>query len=146
MAKTLDEILRQSRTDPAALRELAEKAKKAGLTKKVIHIEIDLLTGKLKHQSSPMDSVMHLGMLEFYKVTVISNMLGHAISKEAPEEETPPAPDAPPAPSKPGQGDSDPGEPSYAENAAPEGTTQTGGVAAPAPAAPAAPEGGAPSA
>lgn len=134
MAKTLDEILRQGRTDPAALRELAQKAKDAGLTKKVIHIELDLLTGNLKHQASQMDSIMHLGMIEFYKVTVISGMIGKAISKDTPEEPEAPAPEAAPA---------------SADNAAPEGTTQTAGVAAPAAEAPApaaAPEGGAPSA
>lgn len=94
MAKTLDEILKAGRLDPAAIREMQEKAKKAGLTKKIIHIELDLLTGNLKHDTSPMDNVMLLGMLEFYKVIAIGNMLGRPIAAKdepAPEPETPAA-------------------------------------------------------
>ncbi|MDD5301518.1 MAG: hypothetical protein PHS14_00300 [Elusimicrobia bacterium] len=121
MAKTLDEILKAGRMDPAALRTMQDEAKKAGLTKRVIHIELDLLTGNLKSQATPMDHVMHLGMLEFYKATVLAGMLNRPIAKSDPEPEQPapapeaaaPAADAPaaPQPDRPGQGASDPEAP-----------------------------------
>lgn len=96
MAKTLDEILRAGKMDPAAIRTMQEEAKKAGLTKRIIHIELDLISGNLKSQATPMDHVMHLGMLEFYKATVLGQMLGRAISKE--DEEPAGKPDPAPAP------------------------------------------------
>lgn len=81
MAKTLDEILKSGKLDPAALREMQDQAKKAGLTKRTIHIELDLLTGNMKWQATPMDNVMHLGMIEFYKTSIIAEMLKKPISK-----------------------------------------------------------------
>ena len=95
MAKSLREILSGAEgVDPAVLQKLQAQARVLGIAKKVIHIELDLSTGNLKSQASPMDHVMHLGMLEFYRVTVIANMLNKPISKTDPE--TPPAGD--PAP------------------------------------------------
>lgn len=86
MAKTLDEILRAGgKMDPDQIAKLQTQAKAAGMTKRVIHIELDLLTGNLKSQATPMDHVLHLGMLEFYKATVLGQMLGRAISKPDPE-------------------------------------------------------------
>ena len=99
MAKTLDEILRDgnSRLDPAAIRAIQEQAKKAGLTKRTIHIELDMLTGAMNWQSSPMDNVTHLGMIEFYKTAIVSEIIRKPLSKAAPEAEAP-APEAPAQP------------------------------------------------
>lgn len=113
MGKTLDEILRSGSTklDAAALQQMQAQAKAAGLTKRVIHIELDLLTGNLKSQTTPMDHVMHLGMLEFYKATVLGNMI---LGKAAKTDEPAPEPEPAPGEDKPGTGASDPAAPAPA--------------------------------
>jgi hypothetical protein len=147
MAKTLDEILKAGRLDPAAVREMQEQAKKAGLTKRVIHIELDLLTGNLKSNTTPMDHVMHLGMLEFYKATVLAQMLNKPISKDQPEPAPEPQPETPPDAPAPA---AETPAPSSDVAPYPEGPgvapEAAGPAAEPAPADAPAPEGGAPAA
>ncbi len=75
MAKTLDEILKSGRTDPAAIHALQEQAKKLGLTKRTIQLDLDLMTGQMKHQASKMDAVMHLGIIEFYRAITLAAMV-----------------------------------------------------------------------
>ena len=113
----LEKVLKEGNMSLEELRKMQLQAKELGLSKRVIHIELDLATGNLKSQASPMDHVMHLGMLEFYKATVIGNMLNKPISKNE-EQPLPTVPAAPPSPIIP---------PAEAPAAAPE--------AAPAPAA-----------
>lgn len=97
MAKTLDDILRSAngRTDPATLRAIQDEAKKAGLTKRVIHIELDMFTGNMTWNASPMDNMTHLGMLEFYKAAVLGQILKRPISAPAPTPEAEPGAPAP---------------------------------------------------
>ena len=93
----LEKVLKEGNMSLEGLKKMQFQAKALGLSKRVIHIELDLSTGNLKSQASPMDHVMHLGMLEFYKATVIGNMLNKPISKNE-EQPLPTVPAAPPSP------------------------------------------------
>ena len=138
----LEKVLKEGNMSLEGLRKMQAQAKELGLSKRVIHIELDLATGNLKSQASPMDHVMHLGMLEFYKATVIGNMLNKPISKNE-EQPLPTVPAAPPSPIIP---------PAEAPAAAPEAAPAPAAAPDPAPAPVAAAvvdpktEGGAPAA
>lgn len=138
----LEKVLKEGNMSLEELRKMQLQAKELGLSKRVIHIELDLATGNLKSQASPMDHVMHLGMLEFYKATVIGNMLNKPISKNE-EQPLPTVPAAPPSPIIP---------PAEAPAAAPEAAPAPAAAPDPAPAPVAAAvvdpktEGGAPAA
>ena len=138
----LEKVLKEGNMSLEELRKMQSQAKALGLSKRVIHIELDLATGNLKSQASPMDHVMHLGMLEFYKATVIGNMLNKPISKNE-EQPLPTVPAAPPSPIIP---------PAEAPAAAPEAAPAPAAAPDPAPAPVAAAvvdpktEGGAPAA
>ena len=93
----LEKVLKEGNMSLEGLKKMQFQAKALGLSKRVIHIELDLSTGNLKSQASPMDHVMHLGMLEFYKATVIGNMLNKPISKNE-EQPLPTVPAVPPSP------------------------------------------------
>ena len=93
----LEKVLKEGNMSLEGLKKMQFQAKELGLSKRVIHIELDLATGNLKSQASPMDHVMHLGMLEFYKATVIGNMLNKPISKNE-EQPLPTVPAVPPSP------------------------------------------------
>ena len=138
----LEKVLKEGNMSLEGLKKMQFQAKELGLSKRVIHIELDLATGNLKSQASPMDHVMHLGMLEFYKATVIGNMLNKPISKNE-EQPLPTVPAAPPSPIIP---------PAEAPAAAPEAAPAPAAAPDPAPAPVAAAvvdpktEGGAPAA
>ena len=138
----LEKVLKEGNMSLEELRKMQLQAKELGLSKRVIHIELDLATGNLKSQASPMNHVMHLGMLEFYKATVIGNMLNKPISKNE-EQPLPTVPAAPPSPIIP---------PAEAPAAAPEAAPAPAAAPDPAPAPVAAAvvdpktEGGAPAA
>jgi hypothetical protein len=83
----LKDLLKNGGLDRGALKKLQEQAAGAGLTKKIIHIELDLVTGQLKSSTTPMDNVMILGIIEFYKTTVIAGMLGARVAPPAPPEQ-----------------------------------------------------------
>ena len=154
----LEKVLKEGNMSLEGLKKMQFQAKALGLSKRVIHIELDLSTGNLKSQASPMDHVMHLGMLEFYKATVIANMLNKPISKTDPETPSAgdPAPESQPAaasdtpapePEQAPAGDVPPLA-SEASSAAPEAAPDPAAAPEPAPAPAAAPEteGGAPAA
>ena len=76
MAKTTEEILKGGpggRVDPKMVEAIRADAIKRGLAKRVIHIEYDMLTGGLNAQASNMDMVTHLGILDFYRTTILKN-------------------------------------------------------------------------
>ena len=169
MAKqTLEEIIRSGnggKLDPSLLRKVCAQAAAAGMpnTLRVIHLQLDLLTGQLMSQATPMDGVMHLGMLEFYKALVmagiaipppkvaaaiaklnktISAALMEAIAEAKSEEskpETPPAaspePKAPAAEPEPKVPDAPPATAPEAPPAPAPDSGATAPVAPPAPAA-----------
>ncbi len=87
MGMTMEEILKGGHLDPSIVAKLRDGAQKAGLTKRVIHIELDLINGNLKSQATPMDSVTHLGMIEFYKATILAQMIRPATAVAAPTPE-----------------------------------------------------------
>jgi hypothetical protein len=93
----LEAVLKKGNMSLDQLQKMQAQAKVLGMTKKVIHIELDLASGKLKSQATPMDHVMHLGILEFYKVTLIGNIFNNPISKNE-EEPVPTEPAALPEP------------------------------------------------
>jgi hypothetical protein len=90
MGTPLEEAIKKGTLDPEAIKALgaqaqAAQAQAAGLTKKVIHIELDMVTGNMKYQASPgLDSITHLGMLDFYRATVVAGIMGQKLGKTDP--------------------------------------------------------------
>ena len=93
----LEKVLKDGGMSLEGLKKMQAQAKTIGLTKRIIHIELDIASGQFKSQATQMDNMTHLGMIEFYKATILGQILNQPITKDDSQPVTVGPPESGPA-------------------------------------------------